>query len=111
MYNDAIDELARSKSEPTVWGPKELLLLHQAQIKWLRANTVEKHKTEWKNNEECRQTKIAVPVASRKIARNLIRLERNALREVIGILTGHCHCIQASGYKNESASIQSYIPS
>ena len=68
-----------------------MLPIPLAQIKtWLRNETEEKHVKAWTNNEGCRQTKDAVPVATKTLARNLIRLNRDKIRKVVGILTGHC---------------------
>ncbi|XP_075974068.1 uncharacterized protein LOC142975223 [Anticarsia gemmatalis] len=91
MGNDAADELAKRGSNGTVLGPEPLLPIPQAQIKsWLNRNTEAKHLKEWNNSKGCRQTKAAVPVAPKNLARNLISLKRDKIRKVIGILTGHC---------------------
>lgn len=90
MGNDPAHELAKRGSDTTVCEPEPLLPLSQALIKtWRRANTERKQKTEWRNNEGCKQTKNAVAVASKRQASNLIRLTRHDLRKVIGILAGH----------------------
>ncbi|XP_028178135.1 uncharacterized protein LOC114365701 [Ostrinia furnacalis] len=82
LGNDAADELAKRGSDTTVFGPEPILPIPQAQIRnWLRSKTEEKHHTEWKNSEGCRQTKDAVPDVSKKFSRSLIRLNRDSIRK------------------------------
>ena len=91
LGNDAADELAKRGAKTTVYGPEPLLPIPQAQIRtWLRLKTEEIHLTEWRNSEGCRQTKNAIPVASKRHARNLIKLNRDKIRKAIGTITGHC---------------------
>ncbi|KAL0871689.1 hypothetical protein ABMA27_004205 [Loxostege sticticalis] len=87
LGNDAADELAKRGSATKVYGPEPLLPIPSAQIKtWLRAKTEEIHLSEWISSEGCRQTKNAVPVASKKFARSLTRLTRDKLRTWVKVV-------------------------
>lgn len=91
LGNDAADELAKRGSSTVVNGPEPLLPIPMAQTKtWLRNKTEENHLKEWRTSEGCRQTKSAIPGATKKFTRHLKGLSRDKTRKVIGIITGHC---------------------
>jgi hypothetical protein len=60
-------------------------------IKAIRDWTTMSHKKHWKSLTGLRQAKGLIWGPSAKRARELLKLDKNQLRLVVGLLTGHCH--------------------
>jgi hypothetical protein len=57
----------------------------------IRYWTTMNHKKYWKSLTGLRQAKGLIRGPSAKRAKALLKLDRNQLRWVVGLLTGHCH--------------------
>jgi hypothetical protein len=59
--------------------------------KAIRDWTTVNHKKYWESLTGLRQAKGLIRAHSAKRAKELLKLDRNQLRWVVGLLTGHCH--------------------
>lgn len=91
LGNDAADELARRGSEATVTGPAPLLPIPFNLFRtWVRQNTQQNHNARWAETNTCRQSREAVPALKPRLTARLLKLKRQELKTVVGLLTGHC---------------------
>lgn len=89
--NDAADELARRGSEMCPVGPEPMIPLPVSQVRsWIRSGIHKLHQDSWASTKDCRQSREAFPALDRKYSRKLLSLKRDRLRQVVGIVTGHC---------------------
>ncbi|PNF16899.1 hypothetical protein B7P43_G04715 [Cryptotermes secundus] len=90
--NEAADQLAKIGAEHPFIGPEpacgiSLEVAKQAIRDW----TNRKHKKYWESLTGLRQAKGLIRGPSDKRAKELLKLNRNQLRWVAGLLRGHCH--------------------
>ncbi|RVE41603.1 hypothetical protein evm_013751 [Chilo suppressalis] len=88
--NDAADCLAREGSSRTAIGPEPIIPIPYRQLRtWIRERSQRQHDDYWSKLTDCRQAREAVPKVNLQLTRKLIRLPRQALKQIVGILTGH----------------------
>jgi hypothetical protein len=90
--NETADEMAKIGSEHPFIGPEPACGISTGVAKktirdWMTMN----HKKYWESLTGLRQAKGLIRGPSAKRARELLKLDRNQLRWVVGLLTGHCH--------------------
>jgi hypothetical protein len=59
--------------------------------KTVRDWTNRKHKKYWESTTGIKQAKGLIPGPSVRRTKDLLKLNRDQLRWVVGLLTGHCH--------------------
>jgi ribonuclease HI len=90
--NETADRLAKIGSEQVFIGPEPACGISMGvAIKAIRDWTTMSHEKYWKSLTELRQAKGLIRGPSVNGARELLKLHRNQLRWVVGLLTGHCH--------------------
>jgi hypothetical protein len=90
--NDAADERARRGAHRKPIGPEPILPIPASWYKGkILLETLKKQQQHWSNTRGYRQTKLVIPQIDPKMSAQLIKLSRNNLRMVTGILTGHCN--------------------
>jgi hypothetical protein len=90
--NETADQLARTGSEHPFIGPEPACGISIGVAKkTVRDWTDRNHKKYWESTTGLKQAKgfISGPSATR--TKDLLRLNRDQLRWVVGLLTGHCH--------------------
>lgn len=88
--NDAADELARRGSEVKAIGPEPIIPIPFRQVRTLlTARTAKAHESEWNDQVECRQAKMALPTINSRLSKRLLSLRRPQLRQVTSVITGH----------------------
>ena len=108
--NERADELARGASDTLFIGPEPSCGIsygHARTVidKWVRNSTI----AYWRNTPESRQCKKYITSPSKKLARDILSLNRKELRGVIGLLTGHCPLkkhLQRIGVLNFAADVK-----
>jgi hypothetical protein len=90
--NELADQLARLGSEHPFTGPEpacgiSIVAAKGAVCNWLNR----KHIKHWESIIGLRQAKELISGPSAKRTRGLLRLNRDQLRWIVGLLTGHCH--------------------
>jgi hypothetical protein len=90
--NETVDQLATAGSDHPLIGPEpacgiSIGLAKKAVRDWMSR----KHQEYWESLTGLRQTKGLIEGPSAKRKKDLLRLNRDQLRWVVGILTGHCH--------------------
>jgi len=88
--NERADQLARQASGSTFIGPEPSLPISHTVIKtaiWDWA--CKQHNKCWQEIQTCQQTKEMIKDRCRRRESDLLRLPRQTLRLVIGVLTGH----------------------
>lgn len=89
--NERADELANLGSASPPHGPEPIIpipqsLCDRALRKWVQSESA----ASWRNYEGGAHTKRFFPVPDVKWARELISMDRNRIRRVVGAITGHC---------------------
>ena len=89
--NEAADQAAKRASEEFFLGPEPSLPISLSSCKsavhgWCRTE----HSREWAERTDCRQAKMAIDAPSRSSRVRFCKLSRGMLRQVMGVLTGHC---------------------
>jgi hypothetical protein len=90
--NETADRLAKTGFEHSFIGPEPACGISMGVAKkalrdWMTMN----HKKYWESLAGLRQAKGFIWGPSTKRAKELLKLDRNQLRWVVGLLTGHCH--------------------
>jgi hypothetical protein len=90
--NEMADQLARTRSEHPFTEPKpacgiSIEVAKKAVRDWMNRN----HKKHWESTTELKQAKGLISGPSAKRTNGLLKLNRDQLRWVAGLLTGHCH--------------------
>jgi hypothetical protein len=86
------DQLARSGSEHPFTGPEPACGISiDVAKKVVRDWTNRNHKKYWESTTGLKQAKELIPGPSARITKDLLKLNRDGLRWVVGLLTGHCH--------------------
>jgi hypothetical protein len=90
--NEMADQLARTRSEHPSIGPELACGIFMGVAKkavrdWMTMN----HKRYWESLTGFRQAKGLIRGPSAKRAKELLKLNRNQLRWVVRLFTGHCH--------------------
>jgi hypothetical protein len=90
--NEIADHLARTGSERPFIGPEPACGISMGVAKkairdWMTMS----HKKYWESLTRLRQAKGLIWGPSAKRAKELLKLNRNELRWVVGLFTGHCH--------------------
>jgi hypothetical protein len=90
--NELADQLARTGSEHPFTGPEPACSIsigaaRKAVSNWLNR----KHTKQWESIIELRQAKELISEPSAKRTRDLLKLNRDQLRWIVGLYTGHCH--------------------
>jgi hypothetical protein len=90
--NETADQLAKIGSEHPFTGPERACGISMGvAIKAIRDWTTMSHEKYWKSLTGLRQAKGLIRGPSAKRVRELLKMDRNQLRWVVGLLTGHCH--------------------
>jgi hypothetical protein len=90
--NETADQLAKIGSEHSFIVPEPACGISMGgAIKAIRDWTTMSHEKHWKSLTGLRQAKGLIRGPSAKRASELLKLDRNQLRWVVGLLTGHCH--------------------
>jgi hypothetical protein len=90
--NETAAELARTRSEHLFIGPKPACGISiGAAKKAVRDWRNRSHKEYWEATNELKQAKGLVPGSSTRRTKDLFKLNRDQLRWVVGLFTGHCH--------------------
>ncbi|MCP3661285.1 MAG: hypothetical protein GY696_02130 [Gammaproteobacteria bacterium] len=89
--NEQSDQLANEASELPFIGPEPVLGISpgtgRSSIRdWLRR----RHVGHWLFCTGCRQSKLLRPAPCAKFSRQLLAMNRQRLRPLVGVLTGHC---------------------
>lgn len=88
--NEKADELARMGSEQKFQGPEPAVGLPFSTIKqFLKEELIAKHLDYWRTLPGLRQAKEFIKKPDSRTTNELLKLTRNELRKVVGILTGH----------------------
>jgi hypothetical protein len=90
--NETADQLAKIGSEQSFIGPEPACGISMGVvIRAIRDWANMSRERYWKSLTELRQAKGLIRGPSAKRARELLNLGMNQLRQVVGLLTGHCH--------------------
>jgi hypothetical protein len=90
--NETADQLARTGSEHPFIGPEPACGISVGiPKKAVRDWTSRQHKEYWESLTGLRQAKGLIQGPSARRTKDLLRLNRDQLRWVVGLLTGHCH--------------------
>ena len=90
--NEKADSLAKSAASNKMVGPEPTFGIPYSQVR--RAVTGWTHKQllwRWKNTTGNRHGKRVLLKPSPSIAAKLLKLKREDIRKVVGLITGHCH--------------------
>jgi ribonuclease HI len=90
--NEREDQLAQTGSEHPFIGPEaargiSLGVAKKAVTDWMNKN----HKTHWESTTGLKEAKELILHPSAKRKKVLLKLNRDQVRWVLGLLTGHCH--------------------
>jgi hypothetical protein len=90
--NETADQLARTASENPFIGPEPAFGISIGAAKravrdWIDRN----HKKYWESTTGLKQAKGFIQGPSARRTKDLLKLNRDQLRWVVGLLTGHCH--------------------
>jgi hypothetical protein len=90
--NETTDQLAKTGSEHPFIGPEPACGISVGVVKKaVRDWTSRKHKVYWEFLTGLRQANGLIQGPSARRTKDLLRLNRDQLRWVVGLLTGHCH--------------------
>jgi hypothetical protein len=90
--NEIAHQLAKIGAEHPFTGPEPACGISTAVArKAIRDWTITNHKKYWRSLTGLKQAKGFIQGPSAKRAKELLKLKRNQLRWVVGLLTGHCH--------------------
>jgi hypothetical protein len=90
--NETADQLARIGAEHLFTGPEpacgiSFRVAKRAVKDWMNR----KHIIQWESITGCKQAKELIIGPSAKRSKDLLRLNRDQLRRMEGLFTGHCH--------------------
>ncbi|XP_047987119.1 uncharacterized protein LOC125226977 [Leguminivora glycinivorella] len=90
--NEKADELARTGAKGTHHGPEPFCGIPKSLTK-LTLKTYCQYKTIqlWRNTPGMNHSKALIRAYSKKASSNALALSRNQLRNLVRVLTGHCH--------------------
>jgi hypothetical protein len=89
--NEIKDQLAKKGSEHPFIGPEPACSISERAAKWaIRDCMNRKHQEYWQFTPGQKHAKGCLQEPSGKKTRELLRLNRNQLGQVTGLLTGHC---------------------
>jgi hypothetical protein len=90
--NETADQLARTGFEHPFIGPQPACGISIGVAKKaVRDWTDRKHKKYWESTTGLKQAKRFISGPSARRTKDLLELNRDQLRWVVGLLTGHCH--------------------
>jgi len=90
--NELADARAREASETPFIGPQPSICIPLQTVKRrVKEIEVAQHKTHWQSRVDCRQSKMFCPEPTKALGKDLLRLTRQELREVIQIMSGHAN--------------------
>jgi hypothetical protein len=90
--NETADQLARTGSEnPFIGSEPACGISVGVAKKAVRDWTNRNHKNHWEATTGLKQAKGFISGPSARRTKNLLELNRDQLRCVVGLLTGHCH--------------------
>ena len=88
--NEKADQLARAASSFPIPSPELTLPVSYSRVKSAIRSWAEKEANDyWQGIKTCRQSKQMIQAYSRRRARDMLNLDRNSLRIVTGLYTGH----------------------
>jgi hypothetical protein len=86
------DQLARTGSEHPFIGPEPACGISTGVAKKaVMDRTNRNHKKHWESTTGLKQTKGLTPGPFNKRTKDLLKLNRDQLRWVVGLFKGHCH--------------------
>jgi hypothetical protein len=89
---ETADQVARTGSEHPFTGPEPAYGISiGAAKKAVRDWTDRNHKKYWESTTGLKQAKRFISGPSARRTKDLLQLNRDQLRWVVGLLTGHCH--------------------
>lgn len=91
--NNVADSLAKEGTKKQVSGDLVALCKPSAMEvrELLRRHTEQEQQNLWDKKSDCKHAKAAFPTLNRKITNNLLKLQRQDLRLLVGLITGHCN--------------------
>jgi ribonuclease HI len=90
--NEIADQLARTGSEHLFTGPEPACSISIGAAKKAVSNWLNrKHTKQWESIIGLKQAKELITEPSAKRTRDLLKLNRDQLRWIVGLYTGHCH--------------------
>jgi len=90
LGNEKADYLASTAGSEPFIGPEQIVPISYSMIKSSIGNWANKQsEVHWELMNTCRQTKMFLERRSKARSRELIKLPKNLLRTVTGIITGH----------------------
>jgi ribonuclease HI len=90
--NELADQLARSGSEHPFTGPEPACSISIGAAKKSVSNWLNrKHTKQWESIIGLRQAKELIPGPSAKRTRDLLKLNRDKLKWIVSLFTGHCY--------------------
>jgi hypothetical protein len=90
--NDLADQLARTGSEHPFTGPEPACSISIGAARKAVSNWLNRKLTnQWKSIIGLRQAKELISEPSAKRTRDLLKLNRDQLRWIVGLFKGHCH--------------------
>lgn len=89
--NERADELAKIGSSTQACGPEPQIPIPQSLcVRALKEWVRDKHAERWVTYEGGMHTKCFLPKPNEKWSKELISMDRNRIRRVVGAITGHC---------------------
>jgi ribonuclease HI len=90
--NDTADLLARTGSEHPFTGPEpacgiSIGVAKRAVRDWTNRN----NKKQWESTTVLKEAKELISGSSARRTKDLLKLNRDQLRWIVGLFTGHCH--------------------
>ncbi|KAJ8959355.1 hypothetical protein NQ318_022041 [Aromia moschata] len=90
--NEEADALARKGSATTVIGPEPMCGIPKSSVSlWLTRWKNKEHQSYWNHIPGQTNSKWMVKTPSKVLTDEILRLSRNQIRLVTGLITGHCH--------------------
>ena len=92
LGNEIADRLAKRGSMLEVAGPEPHLPTNSSFLKKkLKDWEIAKHNTEWRNRNDCRQTKLLMPKRNTIWTKEILKTDRKNIRIMTQIITGHAN--------------------
>ena len=92
MGNEVADRLAKIGTTMEPAGPEPVIPTNKSTLKQqLKTWEKEQHNKEWNNREDCRQTKLLMPMRNAKWENEVMNSSRKNIRIITQIITGHAN--------------------
>ena len=92
MGNEVADRLAKRGAAMEPIGPEPILPINKTSIKQqLKEWEIKQHNEEWRERNDCRQTKLIMPERNKKWQREIMNSSRRNIKTITQIITGHAN--------------------